>query len=738
MSISNQIAITPAVCSLRQGEGCYHFPLEPTIGLDDNRFAAIAKVLADFLLVEQGVEPVIYQTSGKASDIRFEACARTAPSAYRLAVSNAGILIQASDPQGAFYAVQSLRQIFAQTLGSKTRMIPELLIEDSPKYAYRGMHLDVSRHFFDVDFIKRYIDLIALHKMNFFHWHLTDDSGWRIEIKQYPRLTEFGSIRSGTVQGFTLDPDAKSDGIPYSGYYTHEEVREVVAYAGERHITVVPEIDIPGHASALLAAQPELTCDHASVEVEPYFGIFDRVICNREASFEFLAKVLSEVASLFPGPYIHIGGDEVKTTRWEQCPDCHEIMRAQGLEQSRELQHYFVNRVVDIVLALGKQPIAWDDVVAPGVDSNLTVMAWLSRKRAQQAAAGGQDIIMTPVQHAYFDFYQSHSLDEPMAIHGLSRLTDVYSFDPSEGIQPGFEGRVIGGQGNLWTEYIASPTAAERMILPRMSALAEKLWSGTERSSWPDFSRRLAPLESFLKALGYCVADSHYKPHIVAERRATGVFCVSIEALEKQVVYTLDGSIPTVDSETYTEPLILRGSQTVRAATLLDDGQLLGDCRLTLCDHLGLDAEVTVRHSNPELVERSSRLICNGQRAFDRLFDYPYWTAMTGEDLDVTFAFDRLTEVKSVGFGFDVIAHRRLHPPCGARVLALDSDGDWRELVYADRDTIRCADRDISLNFMPTLTTKIRVIIENQERVWSVETKAMAPKTIYIDEVVIQ
>jgi hexosaminidase len=203
-------------------------------------------------------------------------------------------------------------------------------------------------------------------------------------------------------------------------------------------------------------------------------------------------------------------------------------------------------------------------------------------------------------------------------------------------------------------------------------------------------------------------------------------------------VYTLDGSAPTVESETYREPLILRGSQTVRASTLLDGGQLLGDSRLTLCEHRGLDAEVTLRHSNPDVAERSSKLICNGQRAFDRLFDYPYWVAVTGEDLDVTYAFAGLTEVKSVGFGFDVIAHRRLHPPCGARVLALDSDGDWRELVYADRDTIRYANRDIVLNFMPTLTTKIRVIIENRERVWSVETKAMVPKTIYIDEVIIQ
>lgn len=738
MSILEQIAITPAVRSLRQGENCFLFPQEPTIRLDDKRFAATAALLADFLKVEQGVEPVIYQTSGETADICFEACARSDPSAYRLAISKAGILIQASEPQGAFYAVQSLRQIFAQTPAGQVTVLPELLIEDSPKYTYRGMHLDVSRHFFDVDFIKRYIDLVALHKMNFFHWHLTDDSGWRIEIKQYPRLTQFGSMRSGTVQGFTLDPDAKSDGIPYGGYYTQSEVQEVVAYAAERHITVVPEIDIPGHASALLAAHPELTCDHASVEVEPFFGIFDHVICNRESSFKFLGNVLSEIASLFPGPYIHIGGDEVKTTRWEQCSDCREIMRAEGLEQPRELQRYFVNRVVDIVLALGKQPIAWDDVVAPGVDPNVTVMAWLSRKRAQQAVENGQDIIMTPVQHAYFDFYQSHSLDEPMAIHGLSRLSDVYRFDPSEGIEPAVEGRVIGGQGNLWTEYIASPDAVERMILPRMSALAEKLWSGNERSSWPDFSERLPALESFLKALGYCVSDSHYKPHILAERRATGVFCVSIEALEQKVVYTLDGSAPTVDSETYREPLVLRGSQTVRASTLLDGGHLLGDSRLTLCDHLGLDAEVILRHSNPDVAERSSKLICNGQRAFDRLFDYPHWAAVTGEDLDVTYAFAGLTEVKSVGFGFDVIAHRRLHPPCGARVLALDSDGDWRELVYADRDTIRYANRDIVLNFMPTLTNKIRVIIENRERVWSVETKAMAPKTIYIDEVIIQ
>ena len=738
MPSSNQIAITPAVQSLQQGEGCNNFPRRPTIGSDSDCFAVAADALAQALKVEHAVESVILQNGSEIADVRFETCATTDLSAYRLAISNAGILIQASDSEGAFYAVQSLRQIFAQTLGSNTRALPELLIEDSPNYAYRGMHLDVSRHFFDVDFIKRYIDLIALHKMNFFHWHLTDDSGWRIESKHYPRLTDVGASRSGTVQGFTLDPQATSDGVPYSGYYTQDEVREVIAYAAKRHITVVPEIDIPGHASALLAAYPELTCHHASVEVEPYFGIFENVICNREASFEFLGNVLSEIASLFPGPYIHIGGDEVRTTQWEQCSDCLEKMRVQGLEQPRELQRYFVNRVVDIVLALGKQPIAWDDVVAPGVDPNVTVMAWLSRKRAHEAAANGQDIIMTPVQHAYFDFYQSHSLDEPMAIHGLTRLSDVYDFNPREGIESDYQSRVVGGQGNLWTEYITTPEAAERMILPRMSGLAEKLWSDPLSCSWPDFSDRLVPFESFLKTLGYSVADSHYKPHIVAERRATGVFCVSIEALGKQVVYTVDGSSPTVNSETYKVPLILKGSQTVRASTLLDDGSLLGDSRLSLCDHLGLAAEVSVRHSNSEVAERAARLICNGQRAFDRLFDYPYWIALTGEDLDVTFAFERLTEVSSVGFGFDVIAHRRLYPPCGARVLAWDTGGNWSELLYADSDTIRTADRDITLNFTPTWTTQLRVVIENQEQVWSVETKAMVPKTIYIDEVVIQ
>jgi hexosaminidase len=402
------------------------------------------------------------------------------PEQYALHVDEDSVTIRAATSRGAFYATQSLRQLLPPQIESPTVVesvdwsINAVQIDDMPKYGYRGMHLDVSRHFFPVEFVKCYLDWMALHKLNTFHWHLTDDQGWRIEIKKYPRLTEVGAWRRETVVGHTLSRDARGDSQSYGGFYTQEEIRDVVAYAASRHITILPEIDMPGHASALLAAYPEFGCRTGEFEVASHFGIFEDVLCPSEKTLAMIADVLEEVADLFPGPFIHIGGDEALMNQWQENAECQAIMRKNNLQNEEQLQSYFVRRVDAIVRKLGKQSIGWDDILDGGLDDKITVIAWRGMEKAAAAARAGHDVILSPGVF-YFDFFQSRSVDEPLAIHGLSTLQDAYTFDMElQELDTGDRNRVLGAQGTLWTEYITTPEKAEYVRAGRTDLESER------------------------------------------------------------------------------------------------------------------------------------------------------------------------------------------------------------------------------------------------------------------------
>jgi hexosaminidase len=691
-------------------------------------------------LAKLGVVVVAEEYRDATACIRLAADRSLENEAYRLRVDHAGVQIEAATQAGMVYGIQTLRQILAQVEQTDgVLLLPQIEIQDAPLFPYRGMHLDVSRHFFDVTFVKRYIDLLALHKLNFFHWHLTDDNGWRVEIKALPQLTAVGAFRSGTVVGFTRDVGTVSDGIPHGGFYSQEEVRDIVAYAAERAITIIPEIDLPGHASALLAAYPEIGCGNRSYEVKTHFGIYEDVLCPKEATFQLLERVFAEVADLFPGPYIHLGGDEVKTARWEACTDCQDLMRQQSFTRVSDLQTYFVARVVAMIKAVGKKPMAWDDVVDEQLDPDVAVMSWYYPEKARKALINGNGIVMTPVDHAYFDFYQSHCVDEPMAPWWLTRLSDVYRFDPLENFAD-LEQRssVLGGQANLWTEYVPTPEIAERMVLPRMSALAEVLWSPKRLQDWQSFCHRLPSLEQWLNQLGYIVADSQYKPHVWAERGEAGGFRVFLETAVDSMVYTLDGSPPTLQSARYDGPLSILGSTTVRAATVRPDGTLLGDARLTLVDHLGIGQDICFKHLSDEMAKQASAKLLSGQLAHDRVYDRPYWTEFHGVDLDATMTFQTATLISSVRIGIDAGLHRRLQRPDGISLSVRRLDEPWQEIAVIDRGQIEAADREVIIQFEPLEVTQLRLVALNRELIWMVEGQRMAPKSIYIDEIVVQ
>lgn len=406
---------------------------------------------------------------------------------YKLSVLPEGIWVRSQSPQGIFYGMQTVMQLLpaeiesGQVINNIAWVMPCVEIEDEPAYSYRGMMLDVSRHFHDVAFVKKQLDIMAMFKLNRFHWHLTNDHLWTIEIKKYPRLTEVGSVRRN------------ADGSIHKGFYTQEQIKEVVAYAAERFITVIPEVELPGHALAALTAYPELSCTGGPFQLRNKWGVEEDVYCaGNEQTFKFLEDVINEVASLFPGKYFHIGGDECPKVRWNACPKCRKRMRDEKLKDAHELQSYFVHRIEKVVLAHGKRMVGWDEILEGGLAPTATVMSWRGEEGGIEAASMGHDVIMTPAKWLYLDFGQGNIEVEPITINFKTLLSKTYHYNPaSEKIPAEQRSHVIGAQGNMWAEYAVNPDHTEYMLYPRLLAVAELTWTPADRKDYASFERRL-------------------------------------------------------------------------------------------------------------------------------------------------------------------------------------------------------------------------------------------------------
>ena len=416
------------------------------------------------------------------------------PESYNLKIAPQGIDISGSDYAGVFYGLQTLVQILETTKINNSPAVTSVLIEDRPRFRWRGMLLDVARHMFPADFIKRYIDIIAAHKMNVFHWHLTEDQGWRMPIKKYPKLRDIAAWRKETLVGHYRDKPHQFDGKPYGGFYTEEEIKDIIDYASDRSVTIVPEIEMPGHATAALSAYPQLSCTGGPHEAETVWGVHKEVYCaGNEETFDFLENVLEEVSQLFPGPYIHIGGDECPKTRWAECEKCQKRIADEGLKDEHELQSYFIKRIEKILEKFGKRLIGWDEILEGGLAPNAVVHSWRGMDGGIEAANAGHEVIMSPTTHVYFDYYQSEDRkNEPLAIGGYLPLSKVYEFEPvPDKIDSDKRHLILGGQANLWTEYIPTAKQAEYMLLPRVCALAEAVWSPKNKKDYAGFINRL-------------------------------------------------------------------------------------------------------------------------------------------------------------------------------------------------------------------------------------------------------
>ncbi len=505
---AQEISIIPQPATMSIGKGQLTISQKNQIHLWGSGLEKNAEFLHDYIKKLYGISLKITKEKKTITKgdivLNFDKIEHSIAGAYHLEVTDDKVYIGGANATGVFYGIQSLIQLLP-TSSTAPLTIPQLSVDDKPRFAYRGMHLDVGRHFFNLEFVKKYIDFIAAHKMNTFHWHLTEDQGWRIEIKKYPKLTSVGGTRNGTTIG--RYPGTGNTNTTYTGFYTQQEIKEVVKYASDHFVEVIPEIELPGHSSAAIAAYPELSCfpeestkhpaktawngSTEGKQVQQTWGVFEDVFCPSETTFQFLENVFNEVIQLFPSKYIHIGGDECPKESWKRSAFCQQIIKDKNLKDEHGLQSYFIQRIEKYLNSKGKQIIGWDEILEGGLAPNATVMSWRGEKGGIEAAKQQHNVIMTPGDWVYFDHAQNKKEDS-VTIGGFTDLQKVYAYEPiPKGLNANEEKFVLGAQANLWTEYITNVQKAEYMLFPRMSALSEVLWSPKEIKNFAGFQNRM-------------------------------------------------------------------------------------------------------------------------------------------------------------------------------------------------------------------------------------------------------
>jgi hexosaminidase len=570
------LGIIPAPASIEIGEGQFEINAKTVLVANDSESLEQAAFFNAFLSEKYGFSlPVKKQSKSPSIIFENKAVDKANTEAYKLVISKTKVMVSGT-AAGQFYAIQSLIQMLEQE--QSNALLPVATINDYPRFAYRGMMLDVCRHYYSIEFIKSFIDHLAKYKINKFHWHLTEDQGWRLEIKKYPKLTQIGAYREATVIG---NNTPFSDGQPYGGFYTQEQAKEIVKYAAQRHIEVIPEIELPGHALAALASYPELACNKGPFKVSERWGVFTDVYCaGKDGTFEFLQNVLDEVIQIFPSNYIHIGGDECPKDSWKKCELCQTRIKEEGLKDEYELQSYFIKRIEKYLNSKGRNIIGWSEILEGGLAQNATVMAWLGENGAIHAAELGNKAILTPTSHCYFDYRQSKSAQEPITIGGYVPLQKVYNYNPMPAkLTADQQKYIIGVQANIWTEYIKTEKKVEYMMFPRFFALSEIAWTQNNRKDFTNFSEQRLPLH----LANFDKRGIHFSVPVPIGAKDTVVntasYVVKLTPSVKgsKIYYSLDGYTPDATCLEYTQPITLKiesGQKLVfKAVTLTPSGR---------------------------------------------------------------------------------------------------------------------------------------------------------------------
>ena len=668
---------------------------------------------------------------------------------YNMGIDDAGIRITGKTPAGVFYGIQTLRKSLP-VCKAKSITMPAVQINDYPRFSYRGAHLDVSRHFFTTDSIKRFIDILALHNINRFHWHLTDDQGWRFEIKKYPKLSTVAAERDETVIGKN---SGEYDGIHYGPFlYTQEDCKEIVKYAAERHITIIPEIDLPGHMQAALAAYPEYGCTGGPYEVWKMWGVSDNVLCaGNDATLKFIEDVLEEVIAVFPSEYIHIGGDECPKDQWQKCPKCQARIKELGIKgddrHSAEmyLQSFVISHAEKFLNSKGRQIIGWDEILEGGLAPNATVHSWRGIDGGLEAARQGHDCIMSPNNFLYFDYYQTTRTDEePLAIGGYVPVEKVYSFEPMhESLTAEQQKHIIGVQANLWTEYVPTFSHVEYMELPRMAALCEVQWSEAESKDYEDFKQRLLPLFDLYEANNY-----NFAKHILdieaefSTDTERNVVILTLSALgDMPIYYTLDGSEPTTASMRYTAPIEFNTACTVKAKGIKKSFETRTYTEKIFFNKATAKPITLIQPVHKNYTFKGAITLVDGLKGTPN-YRTGRWLGFSENDFEAVIDLQEATEIQRVKFDTSVDKSDWVFDIKGIKISVSDDGENYRTLLEREHPSLTDEDPNIIYNHVfdiePTTTrfVKIKALVEHSIPAW--HPAVGKPGWIFIDELIIE
>lgn len=718
-----------------------------SLGTNSQDMKRNANMLASYIEQATGIRPAIGKgKSGAAIILTIDKTIANAEG-YKLDADAKQIRIAGASAAGVFYGIQTLRKSLPLVNGKASKVsIPAVHIADAPRFAYRGTHLDVSRHFVTADSVRQFIDMLTLHNINRFHWHLTDDQGWRIEIKKYPLLTQIGSKRAQTVIGHN---SGKYDGKPYSGFYTQKQIRDIVKYAADRYITIVPEIDLPGHMQAALAAYPDMGCTGGPYEVWQKWGVSDNVLCaGNDKTLTFIDNVLKEITQLFPSKYIHVGGDECPKTQWQKCPKCQARIKALNLEAKdghsaeERLQSYIITHASNYLKSLGRNTIGWDEILEGGLAEGATVMSWRGESGGIAAAKQHHDVVMTPNSYLYFDYYQSlDKANEPLAIGGYLPLETVYSYEPMPKELTADEARhIIGVQANIWTEYMPTFKQMQYMALPRLAALSEVQWSQPSLKDYNSFTNRLTEFTHLYDRLGYNYAKHLYNVaiHVDSDNKWREILIHMTTAGNAEIRYTLDGTEPTANSTLYTGAIVLQKSAKIRAAAFRDGkrssvtSQDISFNKATACP-----VEL-LQPTHKNYTYNGGATLTDGLLG-DKGFGTGRWLGFSGNDLEAVIDLKQNTDVSSVSLNTCVDKGSWIFD---ARYIEVSVSADGKSFTKVASKSLPALEEQTpdniytyELTFPQTTTRYVKVTATSEHNIPEWHGGKGKPAFLFVDEI---
>jgi len=747
--IENDIQIIPKPAQLKITTGIFEFTKNTKFVVSNQSQTEISKLLLDKFKNATGWRLETLEYCPQNNYIQFIIDDNFENEAYKLEVIKDRITITSKGNAGFIYGLESIRQLLPPAIESSKKVlntewiIPNLTVQDQPRFKWRGLMLDLSRHFFDKEYIKEVIDGLAMHKMNVLHLHLVDDQGWRIEIKKYPKLTSIGAWRVDQEEkhwNARLPVSFEEKGT-YGGFLKQEELKELVAYAQLKNIEIIPEIEMPAHVTSAIAAYPELSCFEKPVGV-PSGGVWpitDIYCAGKESTFEFLENVLLEVMDIFPSKYIHIGGDEATKTNWKICPHCKKRMKNEGLQDTEELQSYFIKRMEIFINSKGKKLIGWDEILEGGLAPDATVMSWRGVKGGVEAAKQGHDVVMTPGTHCYFDHYQGPQNEEPLAIGGYTPLSKVYQFDPIvETMNKKEASHVLGGQANLWAEYIPTNAQSQYMIYPRLAALAETLWSPKEFRNWNDFSSRIKTMFNRYDYLGINYAKSSYlinaTTEINLENKSTKVLLKN-ELSNSDIRYTLDGSELSDSSNRYTKPIQLSETITIKASLFENNKPIGKELNKTIITHKGIGKKVLYKEKyNAKYKGAGDFGMVNALRGTINYRD-GQWQAWLAKDVEIIIDLEKETLIHQVLVGTMESQKPGIYFPTEITVFVSNNGVTYKEIGKIERTFVKNSTselKDFKISFTACSSRFVKVIATNLK-----ENPKGVKTWLFIDEILI-